>query len=661
MASVKLSTGLAASGAPPLTANQQQDDALQRALLAAILESADDAIIHQTLQGQILSWSAGAERIFGYRAEEAVGRSITLVIPPELRAHEQLLLAKVQRGERIDHIETIRVAKDGRRMEVSLSVSPVRDSAGSIVGALKVLRNIDAEKGVVRLRAQLGAIVESSDDAIVGKTLEGIIQSWNGGASRIFGYSAAEAVGKPILLIVPPELHAEEQQILRRLRNGERIEHFDTIRLTKDGRRIPISLSVSPVRDAHGVIIGAAKIARDISNRQRAEQALRASEERLRQADRRKDEFLALLAHELRNPLAPIRYALATVRKLGHSCEQQQRAEEVIERQVAHMSRLLDDLLDASRITRGMLGLQKGRTELTTVLGTAIEAARPVLDAKRHALALDLPSQAVRLEADAVRLAQVFSNLLINAGKYTDPGGRITLRARQESEELVVSVRDNGIGIAADMMPRLFTLFSQAHGALARCEGGLGVGLALVRGIVTLHGGSVEAHSEGVGHGSEFVVRLPLGTPAVSVGEGSPPLAPALPGVGLKVLIVDDNQDAANTCAAFLELCGHHVQTAYTGGEALKLAEVFHPHVVLLDIGLPDVSGYELAKDMQRVLAGRNAVLIAVTGWGQEQDKRRALAAGFEYHLTKPIEAEAVESLLRSLGNALSAAPAGPS
>src|SRR5580700_5583862 len=659
MASVKLSTGLTASGAPPLTA-QQHDDALQRALLAAILESADDAIIHQTLQGQILSWSAGAERIFGYRAEEAVGRSITLVIPPELQAHEQLLLAKVQRGERIDHIETIRVAKDGRRMEVSLSVSPVRDSAGSIVGALKVLRNIDAEKGVVRLRAQLGAIVESSDDAIVGKTLEGIIQSWNGGASRIFGYSAAEAVGKPILLIVPPELHAEEQQILRRLRNGERIEHFDTIRLTKDGRRIPISLSVSPVRDARGVIIGAAKIARDISNRRRAEQALRASEERLRQADRRKDEFLALLAHELRNPLAPIRYALATVRKLGHSCEQQQRAEEVIERQVAHMSRLLDDLLDASRITRGALGLKKGRTELTTVLGTAIEAARPILDAKRHTLELDLPSQAVRLEADAVRLAQVFSNLLINAGKYTDPGGRIELRARQESEELVVWVRDNGIGIAADVMPRLFTLFSQAHSALTRSEGGLGVGLALVRGIVTLHGGRVEVRSEGLGRGSEFVVRLPLGTSGVSVGEGLPPAAPAVAGVGLKVLIVDDNQDAANTCAAFLELSGHHVQTAYTGGDALKLAAVFHPHVVLLDIGLPDVSGYDLAKELRRVLAGCNAVLIAVTGWGQEQDKRRASAAGFEYHLTKPIAAEAVESLLGSLANALSAAPADP-
>jgi PAS domain S-box-containing protein len=660
MANVKLRTGLPARCGLPVTRNDPQDDTLQRSLLAAILECADDAIVHKTLQGQILSWSAGAERIFGYRAEEAIGRPITLIIPPELHAQEQMILAKVQRGERIDHLETIRVGKDGRRMEVSLSVSPVRDSAGSIVGAVKVLRPIEAEQGAARLRAQLAAIVECSDDAIVSKTLDGTIQSWNGGASRIFGYSAEEAVGKPILLIVPPELHAQEQQILRRLGNGERIEHFDTIRLTKDGRRIPISLSVSPLRDARGVIIGAAKIARDISERKRAELALRATEERLRQADRRKDEFLALLAHELRNPLAPIRYALATVKKLGHSCEQQQRAEEVIERQVAHMSRLLDDLLDASRITRGMLGLQKGRTELTTVLGTAIEAARPVLDAKRHALALDLPSQAVRLEADAVRLAQVFSNLLINAGKYTDPGGRIELRARQESEELVVWVRDNGIGIAADVMPRLFTLFSQAHSALTRSEGGLGVGLALVRGIVTLHGGRVEVRSEGLGRGSEFVVRLPLGTSGVSVGEGLPPAAPAVAGVGLKVLIVDDNQDAANTCAAFLELSGHHVQTAYTGGDALKLAAVFHPHVVLLDIGLPDVSGYDLAKELRRVLAGCNAVLIAVTGWGQEQDKRRASAAGFEYHLTKPIAAEAVESLLGSLANALSAAPADP-
>jgi len=289
-------------------------------------------------------------------------------------------------------------------------------------------------------------------------------------------YTAEEVIGKPITIIIPPSFMKKNTASWRSCKRGERIDHFETTRVTRDGRRIPISLSVSPVRDSRGVVVGASKVARDISERKRAEQALRESEQALREADRRKDEFLALLAHELRNPLAPIRYALATSRKAGRTLEQQKRAEEVIERQVAHMSRLLDDLLDVSRVTHGTLQLKKSRTELTLVLGAAIEAARPILDSKHHTLSLDLPKQTVRLEADPVRLAQVFSNLLINAAKYTDAGGSIELRATCEASGVVVAVRDNGMGISADMMPRLFTLFSQAHTALVRSEGGLGVG-----------------------------------------------------------------------------------------------------------------------------------------------------------------------------------------
>jgi len=657
MQGAKLMATLRPGAAEPVKRSLEPDHSVELAVLAAILESSDDAIVGKTLAGEILSWSAGATRIFGYRPEEVIGKSITIIIPPELHPQEHQILERLQRGERIDHLETVRVARDGRRIEVSLSVSPVRDAGGRIVGALKVLRNIDAERRAARLRAQLAAIVESSDDAIISKTLDGTIQSWNAGAARIFGYTAQQAVGQPILLIVPPELQAQEREILRKIGNGERLEHFDTVRITRDGRRIPISLTVSPVRDARGIIIGASKIARDISDRKHAEQLLRTSEEALRGADRRKNEFLALLAHELRNPLAPIRYALATVRKLGQGTEQQRRAEEIIERQVAHMSRLLDDLLDVARITHGTLSIKKAPTELTAVLGSAIEAARPVLDRKRHVLTLDLPAQAVRLEADTVRLAQVFSNLLINAGKYTDAGGRIELRARQVNQELVVSVRDNGIGIAADMLPRLFTLFSQAHAALARSEGGLGVGLALVRGIVTLHGGHVEVHSEGLGHGSEFVVRMPIVAP-VPASEGRVRQHEDA-GAGLKVLVVDDNQDAADSCAMFRGLAGHEVQTAYTGSEALQLARTFHPDVVLLDIGLPDVDGYQLAQQMQQAAAARKIVLIAISGWGQEEDKRRAYAAGFEHHLTKPIAAEIVEALLRRVGQELRSANGG--
>jgi PAS domain S-box-containing protein len=498
-------------------------------------------------------------------------------------------------------------------------------------------------------RALHAAIVESSDDAIVSKTLEGRILSWNRGATRIFGYEAHEMIGKPITIIVPPELYQEEQQILKKLSRGERIDHFDTTRLTKDGRRIAISLTVSPIRAADGTVIGASKVARDISERREAEEALRRSEEALREADRRKDEFLALLAHELRNPLAPIRYALAANGKPGRTTAQRRQADEIIERQVSHMSRLLDDLLDVSRVTRGRLELKRSATELTSVIGAAIETVRPLLDEKHHTLVLDLPSEPVRLEADAVRLAQIFSNLLINSAKYTPAGGRIQLRAFQERQTVVVSVSDNGIGISADMLPRLFTMFTQCPTTSSLSVGGLGVGLSLVRGLVTLHGGTVEARSAGRGSGSEFIVRLPTGLPAAAPAVYDADADTPLSDGALKILVVDDNHDAANACAMLLQALGHQVQTAYTGRGALQLASTFRPHALLLDIGLPDVDGYKLAEQMRATAWGRRAVLVAVTGWGQEQDRLQATQAGFDQHLVKPLSAETVQLLLHSL------------
>jgi two-component system, chemotaxis family, CheB/CheR fusion protein len=501
--------------------------------------------------------------------------------------------------------------------------------------------------------ALLAAIVQSSDDAIVSKTLDGTILSWNAGATRIFGYQPEEVIGKQITILIPPELHPEEQRILEKLRRGERIEHFDTVRIAKDGRRIAISLTVSPVRNARGEIVAASKVARDVSERKRAEQLLQQSEAALREADRRKDEFLAVLAHELRNPLAPIRYALATAKKSGRTGEQQRRAEEIIERQVAHMSRLLDDLLDVSRISHGTLELKKSHTELAAVIATATETARPLIDSKHHHLSVELPEEPVRLEADAVRLAQVFANLLINAAKYTDPGGQIQLRATLQEQQVSVTVRDNGIGVPPQMMPRLFTLFAQAPAARGRTQDGLGVGLSLVRGLVALHGGSVVARSDGTGRGSEFTVRLPLGASGRHSPAGAAASAVAAASPALRVLVVDDSRDAADICATLLELSGHRVQTAYSGRRALETAETFHPQVFLLDLGLPDIDGYQLAQRIRGVPWGANAVLIAVSGWGQEEDRRRASAVGFDYHLTKPVAAEALDALLRSLGSRL--------
>jgi CheY-like chemotaxis protein len=320
-----------------------------------------------------------------------------------------------------------------------------------------------------------------------------------------------------------------------------------------------------------------------------------------------------------------------------------------MERQIAHMSHLLDDLLDISRITHGTLDLKRTPTDLGLVVATAIETARPMLDAKHHTFTLELPKQPVPLAADAVRLSQVFANLLINAAKYTDPGGHIQLRALQERNEIVVRIRDDGIGIPAQTMPRLFRLFSQGHTEPGRKEGGLGVGLALVRGLVTLHGGNVDAASEGTGRGSEFTVRLPVvlsrqERSAKEVAVDSPDTGP-----GLNVLVVDDNRDSADTCAMLLELSGHHVRTAYTARGALELGARFHPDALLLDIGLPDLDGYELAQSIRATPWGHAAVLVAITGWGQDEDRRRALEAGFDHHLTKPIVPERLESLLQSL------------
>jgi PAS domain S-box-containing protein len=462
----------------------------------------------------------------------------------------------------------------------------------------------------------------------------------------------ADFLGKPVELIVGRSIREvlgeAAFQVIRpyveRVLAGERVEYETEIPYADVGLR-HVHVVYVPDLDPQGLVCGWIGTINDITERKRLEQHLRA-------ADRQKDEFLAMLAHELRNPLAPIRYALAAVKKSGGTPEHQARAGEVIERQVTHMTRLLDDLLDVSRITRGRLELQKSPTELSAVLADALEAVRPVLDAKQHEVAIELPRGRVVLEADSVRLAQVFSNLLINAAKYTDAGGRIQLRAFEDSAQVVVAVRDNGIGISPELMPRLFTLFTQGSTALDRAEGGLGVGLALARGIVELHGGSVEVSSDGPNQGSEFTVRLPLAPQPQSRDMRLEPQRHAGK-AGLKILVVDDNRDAADTCATLLALSGHVVQTAYSGRRALALAEIFRPHAFLLDIGMTDMDGYELSERIRAAAWGRQAVLVAVSGWGREEDRRRAFAAGFDHHLTKPVTDAALEALLQSVSRAV--------
>jgi len=366
------------------------------------------------------------------------------------------------------------------------------------------------------------------------------------------------------------------------------------------------------------------------------------------QTDQRTHTYLALLAHELRNLLAPIRYALAAMEKPDKTAAQEGYALGIMRRQTAQMSRLLEDLLDVSRFARGEIALRKSAAELTVMLGTAIEAARPLLDGKEHSLSVELPHAAVRIWADPSRLIQVFSNLLINAAKYTDFGGTIQVRATQELESIVVSVRDSGIGIPREMIPRLFTLFAQDAAARTRSEGGLGIGLALAQEIVRLHGGAIEAHSDGPGCGSEFLVRIPLGMPH-DVQSADPTSANHAKGIRLRILVVDDNKEVADTCAMLIELSGHQVQIAYSGGDAFDTAESFRPQVILTDIGLPDIDGYAFAQRVRSTAWGHTAVLVAITGWGEAEHHDPSVAAAFSHHLTKPVDPTTIESLLEAL------------
>jgi signal transduction histidine kinase len=382
----------------------------------------------------------------------------------------------------------------------------------------------------------------------------------------------------------------------------------------------------------------------DAFNHMLAEIERRSSD--LRLADRRKDEFLATLAHELRNPLAPIRNAVLLLQQSPSPDPRTAWARDVIDRQAGHMARLLDDLLDVGRISRGKLELRRSRVALASVIDAAFETSRPFIEAGKHAFSLELPAAPVFIEGDPVRLSQIFANLLNNAAKYTDPGGRIELQARREQDRVVVTVRDNGIGMAPETVRDAFGLFSQATPALQRSQGGLGIGLYLVRSLAELHGGSVSAASAGVGGGSVFTVTLPLAADAAPAG--APALAAAAEERGaLRVMVADDNRDAADSLAALFRLLGNEVRTAYDGLDAVQVAATYQPQLAVLDIGMPRLNGYEAARRIREQAQARRVVLVALTGWGQESDRSRAREAGFDRHLTKPVTPEALVDILR--------------
>ncbi|HYO15096.1 MAG TPA: response regulator [Thermoanaerobaculia bacterium] len=503
--------------------------------------------------------------------------------------------------------------------------------------AQAALRESEAKFSIAFGQSPLALTITSVDDGRLVEVNEGFV--------RLSGYTREEALGRTpeeLGLWVEPEARAER---FARLRAGERVPNIEARFRVKTGEELTGVIGSALVEINARLCVLSSVI--DITERKQMEEALK-------EADRRKDEFLAMLAHELRNPLAPIRNAAQVLKLLAPADARQQWAREVIERQTQHLTRLVDDLLDVSRITRGKVTLACEPLELSTVIRRAVEASRPLIDARRHQLTVALPPEPVPLEGDLTRLVQVVGNLLNNAAKFTDEGGHIQLAAAQDSGEVVLRVCDNGIGVHADLLPHVFDLFTQADRSLDRSQGGLGIGLTLVRHLVELHGGQVEARSEGPGRGSEFIVRLPAApaTGAAGPEAASDERAPSA-SRALKILLVEDNVDSAEMMAFFLKLRGHEVRTAHNGPAALEAARTFEPQAVLCDIGLPGMNGYELAVRLREQPAFQRTPLIALTGYGQEEARHRSKEAGFDCHLVKPIEPDALDALLDSLRDAV--------
>jgi PAS domain S-box-containing protein len=529
-----------------------------------------------------------------------------------------------------------------RPIRVAAFVSLVSSALRARQRQYQIRASLAELQDAAKTRELLAAIVASSNDAIVSKTLDGVITSWNIGAERLFEYSAEEAIGKPITLIIPPDRIEEEERILQQLGRGFRVHDYETVRMAKSGRLLDVSVSISPLRDTSGRVVGASKVARDVSIRKRAEAALK-------EADRRKDEFLATLAHELRNPLAPIRNSLETMALAKPQDPVIDQARGIIDRQVEHMVRLVDDLLEVSRITRGKIDLRWETVELASVLASAIETSQPLIDAAHHELFIEGSREGLVVEADPVRLSQVFANLLNNAAKYTDPGGKIWLAVREQGDRVEISVRDTGVGISEEMLPHVFEMFSQASRSQRRTQGGLGIGLSLVQSLVQMHAGSVTAHSEGIGRGSEFVVRLPLADGATASADAPSPAPPIESLAPLSILIADDNRDSGDSLATLLRSMGAEVRVAYDGRSALELLDARRPDVALLDIGMPLMDGYELARRIRERPDHDDIVLIALTGWGRVDDRQRAHEAGFDHHVGKPADVGELRTLMLSL------------
>jgi PAS domain S-box-containing protein len=615
--------------------------------LKLLVESVQDyAIFLLDRQGNIVTWNPGAERIKGYSAPEILGKHFSVFYPKEALDRgwpaRELELASEQ--GRIED-EGWRVRKDGSLFWANVAITALRNAKGEVRGFAKITRDLTERRRQEELLRQseerFRLLIEAVKDyAIFMLDTQGRVASWNAGAERIKGYRADEIIGEHFRIFYTEDAR-ERRWPEEELRRAREQGHFEDEgpRVRKDGTTFWANVVINPMYDHRGVLRGFAKVTRDMTEKKRVEA--------LESADRQTQEFLAVLAHELRNPLAPIANALTLLARKPTTDAAELWVRDVLARQTAQLGRLVEDLLDVSRITRSALMLDRRPADVRPILRHAIDASRQWFEQRQQSFDLSLPEERLVADVDEVRLSQIVQNLLHNSAKYTPNGGRIELSAARDGGEVVIRVRDNGIGMSPDMLSSAFELFKQAQQGLDRSQGGLGVGLTLVQRLVRMHNGTVQARSDGQGRGSEFIVRLPLRAeqPIVRPTTGGSTANDG--GTRRRILVVDDNRDAAQALRLLLEGDGHEVRVAGDGPSGLALARQFRPDVALLDIGLPKMNGYELAQRLREEPTLEATLLVAVTGYGQMHDRARASASGFHHHLVKPVEFGALQQLLR--------------
>jgi PAS domain S-box-containing protein len=597
--------------------------------------------------GHVASWNAGAERIKGYSEREIFGKHFSVFYPPEAIAEgvpESVLRIASLEGRFAD--EGWRLRKDGSRFWASVVITAIRDREGVLRAYFKITRDLserrEAEMALRQSEERFRLVVDGVVDyAIFMLTPEGNVASWNQGAERLKGYKASDIIGSHFSRFYPPEAIAQGKpawELQQAIEYG-RVED-EGWRLRKDGSRFWANVVITALHGEDGRLRGFAKVTRDLTQRRQIE--------KLQEADHQKNQFLAMLAHELRNPLAPMRTALHILASPQAPAESAARAREIAEHQVTHMSRLLDDLIDISRIGEGVIDLRREVVDVAARIVSAVQRVRPLVQERQLRLTVDGIEGSLFIDIDPTRLEQVLNNLLSNAAKYTDPGGHIWVSAEREGSTAVIRVRDSGIGIDPVLIPRIFDLFVQGERRLDRSVGGVGVGLTLVRKLVEMHEGTVEARSPGPGKGSEFIVRLPCVEevrPAARSQEDAEGLTGGPP---FRILVADDNPDAADALGLLLEMEGDETRVAYDGSSALAVAETFLPDVVLLDIGMPGLDGHEVARKIRADPAMKESLLIAISGWGTAEDRMTSRRAGFDHHLVKPFAIDALEALLRA-------------